>query len=75
MKSLALVFLFCAFSASAMQKLSSSSDHETIQLSPQELQDLENQRKLTPVPSLNCYYWDTTKGNPMSDIPLKNRTE
>lgn len=48
-----------------MQRLkdSSSSDLELIKLSGAELEELESQRKLTPVPSLNCYYADVQEKN------------
>ena len=60
MKTLAFILLLSIFSTNAMQRLkdSSSSDLEPIKLNKAELEELENQRKLTPVPSLNCFYAD-----------------
>lgn len=70
MRSVFFTFLLGVVSVNAMHRLPSSGDLGALQLSQDELSELEKERKLTPVPHLNCYYCDKDEKNILEEYDI-----
>lgn len=58
----------------AMQRLIHSGDFSVVELSEQELKELKEQRRLTPVPTIKCYYLDIENENGPQRLTIEQAT-
>ena len=57
-----------------MQRLIHSGDFSVVELSEQELKELKEQRRLTPVPTIKCYYLDIENENGPQRLTIEQAT-